>query len=157
MAAGRRGTADHPGTEAAPLPRIATDAATPWLVDGYNVLHVTLLGGEDRRDWWQAPARRRLIERAQALPAQHGRVWLVFDGPDPVDEPEAGAPGPRIVFTPSADDWIVARARQLGPEACVVVTADRRLAGRARHAGATIMSPGDFVAHCRAEPTDDPT
>lgn len=127
---------------------------TEWLVDGYNVLQVTLLGGEDRSDWWREPARARLLERVSGLPPDRGRVWVVFDGPDPLPEPE-GEPGPvQVVFAPSADDWIARRARQRRDAPCVVVTADRRLAGRCRHAGARIAAPGDFIGACRGEAVD---
>lgn len=125
---------------------------TEWLVDAYNVLHVVLLGGEDRSEWWRARARDRLIERAAHLPIAHGRVWLVFDGGVPAAETDAEVAGPRIVFTPSADDWIHRRARQsIGP-APRVVTADRKLARRCRRAGARIVSPGDFIAACPLDP-----
>ena len=37
-------------------------------------------------------------------------------------------------------------------ERTVVVTADRRLASRARHHGATVVTPGEFLARA-AQPT----
>jgi len=134
----------------------AVDATpdTEWLVDAYNVLHVILLGGEDRSQWWRAEARDRLIERAARLPVDRGRVWLVFDGGAPTPEPDAEAVGPRVVFAPSADDWIHQRARRaLGPTP-LVVTADRKLARRCRRVGARIVSPGDFIAACPLDPPD---
>jgi hypothetical protein len=54
------------------------------------------------------------------------------------------------VFAPSADDWLVDRVRRdAAPERLVVVTADRSLAGRVRHHGARVMSPGEFLGRCR--------
>lgn len=124
---------------------------TEWVVDGYNVIQVILLGGEDRSAWWRGPARQRLFERASRLPTTQGRAWLVFDGPDPVPESDDARDGPHIVFAPSADDWIVRRVKQRGAATPIVVTADRRLAGRCRHAGARVVTPSDFVAYCRDE------
>jgi hypothetical protein len=42
----------------------------------------------------------------------------------------------------------VARLREAGPERVPVVTADRQLAGRARHRGAEVVSPLRFLARC---------
>jgi hypothetical protein len=145
---------DRQGGEPARADVAAIDATpdTAWLVDAYNVLHVILLGGEDRSQWWRATARDRLIERAARMPVDRGRVWLVFDGGVPAPESDAEGAGPRIVFTPSADDWIHQRARRsIGP-APVVVTADRKLARRCRRVGARIVSPGDFIAACPLDP-----
>ena len=38
------------------------------------------------------------------------------------------------------------------PGGITVVTADRPLAGRSRHHGADIVSPGEFIARCLARP-----
>ena len=122
--------------------------ASEWLVDAYNVIHVTLLGGSDRSRWWTAPVRSQLIERAAWLPPTRGQVWLVFDGAEPtrpgVDQP----PGPKQVFAPAADEWIVKRLKASPEVERIVVTADRRLAGRCRHHGAVIVSPGEFIRAC---------
>ena len=132
------------------LPQPAA-GGTEWLVDAFNVLSVTLLGGSTRSEWWRAPARERLIERARALPPARGVVWLVFDGPGPAPATASGA-GPHVVFAPSADDWILRRVKRGGGDgALVVVTSDRRLADRCRHAGARVIAPGEFVAACRAD------
>lgn len=144
---------------------IECEASSQWLVDGYNVLNAILLGGEDRSGWWREPARRRLIDRAERLPRECGQAWLVFDGDQPTPGPEPDAAGLRIVFTPSADDWIHQRVRRSAGPAPLVVTADRKLAKRCRRAGARIVSPGEFVAmcavadadaNCEAEPTPLP-
>jgi hypothetical protein len=126
------------------------------LVDGYNVIQVTLLGGADRSGWWRSEARSRLATRAAGLPGGADAVWLVFDGPEPAPPPRPDAPGPHTVFAPSADDWILRRVKARRPAPTFVVTADRRLAGRCRGAGATVVSPGDFVAACRSAGSEDP-
>jgi predicted RNA-binding protein with PIN domain len=120
---------------------------TIWLVDGYNVLHAAVLGGQDRSAWWTRSRRRELLERAAGFDAD-AEVWVVFDGPD-----DSGAiaesDGPRCVFADSADDWLIDRVRRAGdPAAIAVVTADRQVAGRARGRGARVVSPRDFLARC---------
>jgi hypothetical protein len=80
-------------------------------------------------------------------------VWVVFDGPDARELPDPGAAGgggarPRLVFAPSADDWLLRRARDAAPGEVAIVTADRRLAARARSRGATVVSPREFLARC---------
>jgi rRNA-processing protein FCF1 len=53
------------------------------------------------------------------------------------------------VFAPSADDWLLARVREEDdPTRVVVVTADRKVAGRARQRGARVVSPRDFLERC---------
>lgn len=136
-------------------------APETWLVDAFNVLQVTLLGGENREGFWRAEMRGRLIEHAERFPPELGPVWLVFDGPRPepaLEHAEDPAAPLHVVYTPSADEWIHRRAKDLvsAGSACVVVSADKPLAGRARHAGARIVPPGEFVAACRsAEAIDE--
>ncbi len=122
-----------------------------WLVDGYNVLHAVLLGERGRGgSWWSEALRNGLLARAGQLADPGAEVWVVFDGarPDAGSEAAAGA-RVRQVFAPSADDWLVARVRQAPrPEELAVVTADRKLADRARQRGARVVSPGEFLARC---------
>ena len=76
---------------------------------------------------------------------EHPHVWVVFDGSRPVREEGAGRL--HAVFAPSADDWLVRRVKAAEqPGRVVVVTADRSLANRARHHGAVVLKPGDFLA-----------
>ncbi len=127
-----------------------------WLVDGFNVLHAGLLRGRDRGQWWAAKAREQLLNRVRGFDGS-GEVWVVFDGPDPAQagaEP-AGGLGPAVVFAPSADAWLLAELRRHpAPGRLAVVTADRHLADRARHRGAQVRSPREFLARCRVPATD---
>lgn len=141
------GARPAPSPYADPMGRGRVPAET-WLIDGFNVVQVALLGGRDRSGWWGAPQRAELLSRAEAFEDPDASVVVVFDGARDV-EPD-GRPG-RVqpVFAPSADEWLLDRVRRAeDPGALVVVTADRRLAGRARHHGARIVSPGAFLARC---------
>ncbi len=124
-----------------------------WLVDGFNVLHAGLLGGRDRSRWWTAPHREELLARASSLEDASAQVWVVFDGSRSAGEERVSE---RLwqVFAPSADDWLLERVRG-GPEASeiTVVTADRRLAARARHRGARVIAPREFLARCASGET----
>jgi len=65
--------------------------------------------------------------------------------------PATSATSPRleVVFAPSADDWLVRRVRQADAAGrLAVVTADRKVAARCRHAGSAVIAPRDFLAHC---------
>ena len=153
-----------PGAGASPAPysgSIVDDAQqTPpvdpeletWLVDGFNVVQVGLLGGRDRSEWWTGPRRFELMARAEAFEHPDAAVWVVFDGGRAAD-PEDSTRRARPVFVPSADDWMVARVRSApDPGQVTVVTADRRLAGRVRHHGGRVASPGEFLGLCPARP-----
>jgi hypothetical protein len=119
-----------------------------WLVDGFNVVQVALLKGRDREGWWRAERRGELMQRAALLAASGAAVEVVFDGSQP--EPEGSGAGPRQVFAESADAWLVARVRQApDPARVAVVTADRSLAGRVRHHGGRVVTPGDFLRRCK--------
>lgn len=149
-----------PGMPSNPPPDPAAPASDPvdpggpsgetWLVDGYNVIQVALLAGRARDQWWIEERRTELLERADALrnAAVEGpsEVEVVFDG----REPAAARQGARSVFAPSADEWILARVAESAHETAppIVVTADRRLANRARRRGARIVTPADFLALC---------
>ncbi len=138
-------SAEHEGATGAELP------PAEWLVDGFNVLHAGILRGRDRRDWWNEERRRLVIERAARLVARGERVCVVFDGTEPA--PEAPAAGPRIVFAPDADEWILRAVRAApDPSAIAVVTADRSVADRARRRGARVVPPREFLARCAGEP-----
>jgi len=135
-----------------------------WLLDGFNVLHAVVLGGEDRGRFWDAAQRDRLIERLGAGTPGGVPIVVVFDGEHPVQgEAARPSPGLEVVFAPSADDWIVRRARRAAAgdagggggggagggdrsERVGVVSSDRKVAGRCRHAGAVVVAPSAFMA-----------
>jgi len=120
-----------------------------WLVDGFNVLHAGVLRGNDRRGWWREEARARLLERVACFEDAAAELWVVFDGPGPGADAELASLRPRVVFAPSADDWLLEAVRTTDdPAKVVVVTADRQLADRARHRGARVVSPRSFLARC---------
>jgi predicted RNA-binding protein with PIN domain len=129
---------------------------TLWLVDGFNLLHVTLLRGESREAFWRRAGRELVVELARQFDAQDAEVVVVFDGSQP-PQAEGDASGPRVVFAAPADDWLLTAVREApDPARVAVVTADRRLAARARHRGAQVIAPGVFAARCRSaqpEPT----
>jgi predicted RNA-binding protein with PIN domain len=147
----------------APSPMEATTRPAPvWLVDGYNVLCTGLLGGHDRSDWWSEARREELLAllaRFDGLDGFDGlggfdqadaEIWVVFDGArEPSDTGERSGPV-RVVFAPSADEWLVEQVRVHAEVA--VVTADRKLAGRARHRGARVVSPREFLRRCTGCP-----
>lgn len=138
------------------------------LVDGFNVLHSALLAGERDSIWWGRAAREKLLARVCAWPESGDEIWVAFDGTQPAwsvvaipaaradrgASPAGGrAPIVHSLFVESADDWIVRRARRAAePARTVVVSADRKVAGRARSAGCEIWSPLAFVANCYVAP-----
>jgi hypothetical protein len=124
-------------------------AASPrvWLVDGYNVLNVGLLAGRAREGWWTGPFRDELLGRADGFEEEAAEIWVVFDGAQPPDADRAGRA--RSVFAPSADQWLLARIGECDPAQLALVTADRRLAARARRRGVAVVPPAAFLARCR--------
>ena len=130
---------------AAVYPSVMADRQ--WLVDGFNVIQVGLLAGREREHWWGPARRSELREHAERLDDPEAEVLLVFDGSEPSP---AGEGRTRTVFAPSADDWILARLRQTPHPARIrVVTADRRLAARARSHGAEVVTPAEFLQRCK--------
>jgi predicted RNA-binding protein with PIN domain len=120
-----------------------------WLVDGFNVLHAGVLRGNDRQGWWREEMRARLLARVAGFEDEAAELWVVFDGRGPLADAELRSARPRVVFAPSADEWLLAEVREAeDPSTIVVVTADRQLADRARHRGARVVSPRAFLARC---------
>ncbi len=155
---GARALGSGPARAAYPAAPMAdpADPADPadepriWLVDGFNLMHAAVLRGRDRRGWWRAEARERVLELVRRLEVPAGvEVVVVFDGQRPADEPERTGPGPQVVFAASADEWLVRAVRQAAePGRIAVVTADRQLADRARHRGARVIGPRAFRERC---------
>jgi predicted RNA-binding protein with PIN domain len=131
----------------------ATRPAPVWLVDGYNVLCTGLLGGHDRSDWWSEARREELLAllaNFDGLGEAHAEIWVVFDGARELSGEGEQQGRVRAVFAPSADEWLVEQVRAHAEVA--VVTADRKLAGRARHRGARVVSPREFLRRCKGCP-----
>ncbi len=135
----------------------ASDRRT-LLVDGFNVLHTVLLAGDRESVWWGRDAREKLLTRICTWPDPRDEIWVAFDGSQPAWSVlaipagrAAGGRGPTVhsIFVESADDWIVRRARRARPPArTLVVSADRKVSGRARSAGCEVWTPWAFVARC---------
>jgi hypothetical protein len=128
-----------------------TQAQQPaiWLVDGFNVLHAGVLRGRDRGKWWREKSRARLVELARSFDDTEAEMWIVFDGPRAAPAAQE-VPGLRVVFAPSADEWLLRRLRSApDPSQLGVVTGDRRLAIRSRRRGARVIGPREFLDRCR--------
>ena len=138
----------------------SSDESTVWLLDGFNVLHAALFTNRDRTSWWAEEHRERLIATVRRFSSDlaanlAAEIWIAFDGKRE-DEPDArrlrttGGIPIYIVFAPSADDWLVRHVRSSSaPEAINVVTRDRRVGGRVRHKGASVVAPDHFLSLCR--------
>ena len=126
-----------------------------WLLDGFNVLHAALFAKRDRSSaWWAEEHRERLIARVCGFTESAEEIWVAFDGERSSDQDarrlrtSAGVPV-YLAFAASADDWLVKRVRGSSePERIAVVTRDRRVGGRARHCGATVVTPARFLDFC---------
>ena len=135
----------------APRPDSSNELPTGrvWLIDGYNLLHASL-SGRDRSEWWTAAQRAKLLERVETFSGPAEELWVVFDGKRPTEIPEDQRL--RCVYAPSADEWIRVAVRDaIDVTEVVVVTGDRPVADRARHRGATIVSPRSFLRHCSGD------
>ena len=120
-----------------------------WLIDGYNVLHASL-GGQDRSEWWTAARRHELLARLRSFERPDRELWVVFDGPRPAPTDSQAEPSQlRLVFAPSADEWIRRTLREApDPSVVAVVTGDRPVRDRARHRGAQVVAPRALLACC---------
>jgi len=143
---------DYPSPPMESAPPAPTPTPTPslGLVDGFSVLPAGVLHGRDRAQWWTEPRREQLVAIAARFDDAEAQIWIVFDGSGPEAPAEPPASRVRQVFAPSADDWLLAKVRASATPACLaVVTADRAVAGRARHRGAQVVSPRSFLARCQ--------
>lgn len=161
-----------------PAPSRTNPQADPesqhWLVDGYNVLHVALLCGDkrDRIRWWSREGRNLLLDRIlrfdgiaqnsisgqlpgdrhtcqSSVATSSTRISVVFDGRTVPPDPDHPHDYIEVIFAPSADDYLVSYVRKSDSvKNLVVVSSDRQVMGRCESAGATIVSPRNFVARC---------
>ena len=119
-----------------------------------NVLHAGVLVGRDRADWWKEAAQRRLVERVEQFSdPTHSEIWIVFDRKEEqrgvATDVTSSNTHIRIIYATSADDWIVEQVQTFSKKhAITVVTADRSLQSRVRHAGGTLLSPLKFLNSC---------
>jgi YacP-like NYN domain-containing protein len=115
----------------------------PYLLDGNNL--IGLFRKTARPD---ASDRQALVaELAERLRRTRARAILFFDGPAGGRGSSMGALSIRPAPGGSADDAIVREVeRARTPAEMTVVTADRGLARRARHAGAAVCAPEEFFA-----------
>lgn len=145
-----RAEAHYPGGRMTPSESsLAPEGVRLWLVDGFNVLHVGMLRGRDRTEWWKRERRQELLARAERFQSGHREadVLVVFDGAHPPEAPHDGDVS--VVFAPSADEWLVGAVRGAErAESIAVVTADRRLADRVRRRGASVVAPRSFISAC---------
>ena len=129
------------------------NASTPlWLIDGYNVVCVELLGGRDRSGWWRAEYRLALLERLERFEDPAAELWVVFDGGSP-EVPTADVPPSRVqtVYAPCADTWLIDEVKaKVATRPLTVVTGDRKVADRARHRGAAVVEPRALLGRCTA-------
>ena len=124
------------------------------IVDGFNVLHAGVLVGRSRADWWKEAAQHRLVERVERCSdPTYEEIWIVFDRRKEKEgeaiDVKSDDPRIRVSYAPSADDWIIEQVQALSEQRLVtVVTADRPLRDRIRHAGGAFCSPIQFLARC---------
>ena len=158
-----------------------------WLIDGYNVLRVSLGKGSpptssestetteqaerkapagkeeriEREPWWSQSRREYLESLAATLGCPDAEICVVFDArhlSEAQDQQSSGENSNkrvRVVFAPSADEWIVSTVKSLDDTRrsdTRVVTADRVLANRVRSRGVTVVATDEFVARCQKPP-----
>jgi hypothetical protein len=115
----------------------------PYLLDGNNLI------GKVRRTARPSEQDRAALiaEVAERLRKTRAKATLFFDGPAGERGSTLGSLTVRVPASGSADDAILeAISVSRSPGECVVVTADRELARRARDEGARISAPEEFFA-----------
>jgi hypothetical protein len=113
----------------------------PYLLDGNNLI------GRFRQTARPTEADRQALvaEVAGRLRASRARAVLFFDGAGGRRASTLGTLSIRESGPGGADEAILqAVAGSSAPGECIVVTADRGLAGRVRDAGGKVCSPEDF-------------
>lgn len=148
--AGALGAAPPAAYSGGAMEEDSSEGPRVWLVDGFNLLHAAVLSGRERSGWWRRSAREQVLALVEGLLDREAEIFVVFDGEDPGEPAPEAARRIQQVFAPSADEWLVRRVKDTPRGRAVsVVTADRKLADRARHHGAEVVSPRRFAERCR--------
>lgn len=123
-----------------------------WILDGFNVLKVGGLCGT-RATWWDQTSRQILLDKMGKFYDKEIALTVVFDGPRaPRKTCTETEDLYRVVFSPSADDWILSQVKRRGKgQPITVVTGDRRLANKVLSKGSKICTPRSFLNLCTAE------
>lgn len=117
-----------------------------WYFDGYNVLHAVLLGPTRDVEWWRREYQEQVVawveHRRGRPPVGSARTTVVFDSTKALVEAERVTSNElTVVYTPSADEWILESCRVASSAERWVVSADRSLGDRARALGARVIKP----------------
>jgi YacP-like NYN domain len=122
----------------------------PYLLDGNNLVGVVRRAARP-----SAADRQALVaEIAERLRRTKARATIYFDGPAGERVTSLGSLTVRVAEGESADDAIVRSvAKASAPRECIVVTADRGLAGRVRDAGGRALAPDEFFSRFGAGPS----
>lgn len=115
----------------------------PYFLDGNNLIGVVRRTARPSEE-----DRAALVSEISArLRQTRARATLFFDGPAGARPAALGSLSVRTASGSSADEAILQAIRgSRAPGECIVVTADRELARRARDAGAKVAPPRDFFA-----------
>jgi predicted RNA-binding protein with PIN domain len=117
-----------------------------WYFDGYNVLHAVLLGRTRDVEWWRREYQEQVVawveHRRGRPPVGAASTTVVFDSTKALVEAERVTSNDlTVVYTPSADAWILENCRLASAGERWVVTADRALGDRSRALGARVVKP----------------
>ena len=115
------------------------------IIDTANVV------GSRPTGWWRdrAGAARQLVDRVRSATAnaQLPRpVVMVLEGVARQGVEEGVADGVEIVHAPHGGDDTLARLAEAGGEDVILVSADRALGERIRHAGGKVVGPNWLLA-----------
>lgn len=118
-----------------------------YLIDGYNFIFY-----RSERQGTLEGAREALIETLAALERP---LIIVFDGREAIPFERGHRGLLEIVYTQSADDYIVDEiSRAKDPYNYTVITADRGLAASCREAGGRSLSIRDFLSGLKKNPSN---
>lgn len=123
------------------------------LVDGFNLLHATILKGRDRASWWNTENQTRVLKLVQGYQGPE-TCWLIFDAARvdserlPFPQTESWGREVSTFYAPSADDMIVELVQKHLQRSRTVVSADRALQDRCSRYGTNRLSPWAFRDLC---------